>query len=183
MEKVNNIGEEILSHYENFLGVFKNNRVFETNKLMPSLQFLEYDNVFSGCKVYTSLGVSKYQHSIQNLCEVVMAVDDDFDNCCTILANVLFYIINHNMNFGRGTYIEGISSINKKFADEHGKEAIYFTETYVFPDDFSKVNDKVKLYLAFFITKEECDYIKKNGCEKFEDYLESIECDIMNLNR
>ena len=37
--------------------------------------------------------------------------------------------------------------------------------------------------LAFFISKEECDYIRRFGWDKFEDYLEDNNVDIMNINR
>lgn len=182
MEK-NNIGELIINHYEEYLGIFEEARLFKGDENMPSIQLLQYDKVFDGCKVYASLGISKFSELIQNTCEVVMIVDDDYQNTCSILANVLFYIIKNNMSFGRGTYVEGIKNINQDFSFKHNKDAIYFTEPYAFPDEFSDISKDVKMYLAFFISEKECNYIKKHGCEKFEDYLEENNVDIMDINR
>lgn len=182
MEK-NNIGEEILNHYENFLGMFEERCIFNSNENMPPIQLLQYGNIFEGCKTYTSFGLSKFSEIINRTCEVIMAVDDDYQKAAFILANALFYIIENKLNFGRGTYIEGIENIDKEFADSHKKIAVYFTETYVFPEEFSDINGIAKMYLAFFISQEECNFIKNYGCEKFEEHLEEYEVDIMDLNR
>lgn len=179
----NNIGEEILNHYEKFLGIFEQRRVFKSNENVPSIQLLQYGNIFEGCKTYASFGLSKFSELINNTCEVILAVDDDYQKSAFILANVLFYIIENKLNFGRGTYIEGIENIDKEFVDRHRKNAVYFTETNVFPDEFSDINGIAKMYLAFFISQEEYNFIKNYGCEKFEDYLEKNEIDIMDLNR
>ena len=40
-----------------------------------------------------------------------------------------------------------------------------------------------KMLLAFFITKEELEFLKKNGSSKFEDYLSEKECDVFELGR
>lgn len=182
MEK-NNMGEKIINHYEKYLGMFEERRVFEGSEDMPSIQLLQYDNIFKGCKTYASFGLSKFSDIINNTCESIMVVDDDYQKSSFIFANVLFYIIQHKLNFGRGTYVKGIENIDKEFVIKHDKHAVYFTETYVFPDEFSYISESVKMYLAFFITQDECDFIKKYGCEKFEDYLEENEFDIMDLNR
>lgn len=182
MEK-NNIGEEILNHYENFLGMFEECMKFKSDEDMPLIQLLQYDNIFEGCKTYASLGLSKFSEIINNVCEVILAVDDDYEKAAVIFANVLFYIIENKIDFGRGVYITGIENIDKEFAINHKKNAIYFTETYIFPDEFSNINKIAKMYLAFFISQEECNFIKNYGCEKFEDYLEAYGYDIMDLNR
>ena len=181
--KNNSIGEEILNHYEKFLGIFEERRLFRGNEDMPSIQLLQYSNIFKGCKTYVSFGLSKFSKMINNTCEAILAVDDDYQRAALILANVLFYIVENKLSFGRGTYIEGIENIDKEFADRHKKNAVYFTETYVFPDEFSDINGTAKMYLAFFISQEECNFIKNYGCEKFEENLEEYEIDIMNLNR
>lgn len=182
MEKID-IGESILQHYEKFLGNFGDCLVFRANEETPSIQLLMYDNVFEGCKTYATLGLSKFFGKINNMCEIVLAIDDDWDNAATMLANSLFYVIQNGLNFGRGTYIEGIKSIAPFFYEKHKKNAIYFTETYMFPDEFSKVEDNIKMYMAFFVSEEECKIIREQGCEVFEEYLEKQAVDVMNLNR
>ncbi|MBQ3545169.1 MAG: suppressor of fused domain protein [Lachnospiraceae bacterium] len=182
MEK-NNIGELIMDHYEKYLGEFEDCLIFKGDENSSSIQLLQYDNVFKDCKTYATIGLSKYADIIKDVYEVVMVVDDAMEECATILANALFYIINNNVKLNRGTYIEGIKNINEEFGIKHNKTAVYFTETYAFPDEFSTINEEVKMCLAFFISEEECDYIRKFGCDKFEDYLEDNNVDIMNINR
>lgn len=182
MEK-NNIGELIMDHYEKYLGEFEDCLIFKGDENAPSIQLLQFDNVFKDCKTYATIGLSKYADIIKDVYEVVMIVDDAMEESATILANVLFYIINNNVELNSGTYIEGIKNINEEFGIKRNKNAVYFTETYAFPDEFSTINEEVKMCLAFFISEEECDYIKKFGCDKFEDYLEDNNVDIMNINR
>ncbi|MDD5935159.1 MAG: suppressor of fused domain protein [Clostridiales bacterium] len=177
------LGEIILQHYEKYLGTFENREIYENNETMPSIQMIQYRNIFEGCKTYASLGLSKFSEEINNTCEIVMSIDNDYEKASYVLANVLFYIVLNKLDFGRGTYIGGIENIDSIFVDQHKKSAIYFTETYAFPDEFSHIRGNAKMYMAFFISQEEYDFIKKNGCEKFEEYLEEKEIDIMHLDR
>lgn len=179
----NNMGELIMDHYEKYLGVFEERYIFKSEERMPSIQLLQYGNVFEGCKTYVTIGLSNFAYIISGVYEVVMVVDDDFEDSSTILANALFYVINNTVKLDRGTYIEGIKNINEEFSIKHNKNAVYFTEPYAFPDGFSEINKEIKMYLAFFVSEEECNYIRKNGWEKFEDYLEENNVDIMNINR
>lgn len=182
MEK-NKIGEMILQHYEKYLGNFSDVRTYAGNEKTFPIQLLKYNNVFEGCKVFASLGVSKFSSIIRNNCEVVLAVDKDEDKAANILANVLFYIFDHGIELRRGTYVEGIKNVDSNFSLVHKKAAIYFTETYYFPEEFSNIDKIHKMYLAFFITETELEYLKKNGCDQFEDYLEDKDCDVFELNR
>lgn len=141
--KKEDMGEEILNHYEKFLGIFGEYRVFKNSEDMPSIQLLQYDNVFNGCKTYVSFGMSKFSTIIKNTCESILIVDNDFQKASYIFANVLFYIIENNMSFGRGTYVTGIENIDKEFVLKHNKAAIYITETYMFPEAFSWINGSV----------------------------------------
>ena len=87
------------------------------------------------------------------------------------------------MDFGRGTIIEGLDNIIADFSKRHNKTAIYFTEPYVLPEEFSKIEDHLKMYIAFFISEKELEFIHNYGCEEFENLLESSKADIINLNR
>ncbi len=112
-----------------------------------------------------------------------MPVDDDYDNCAVVFANALFYVLQQQMDFGRGTIIEGLDNIIADFSKRHNKTAIYFTESYVLPEEFSKIEDHLKMYIAFFISEKELEFIHNYGCEEFENLLESSKADIINLNR
>lgn len=182
MEK-NNLGEIILNHYEKYLGLFGDRTIFRGGEDIPVIQLLKYDNIFDECITYASFGFSKYSGIIGNTCETILSVDDDFEDAALIFANALFFIIKNRLEFGRGTCVDGIYNINREFADRHKKNAVYFTETYVFPDEFSHISNGVKMYLGFFISQDECNYLKEFGCEKFEDLLEERKCDVMDLDR
>ena len=107
----------------------------------------------------------------------------DYDNCAVVFANALFYVLQQQMDFGRGTIIEGLDNIIADFSKRHNKTAIYFTESYVLPEEFSKIEDHLKMYIAFFISEKELEFIHNYGCEEFENLLESSKADIINLNR
>ena len=51
------------------------------------------------------------------------------------------------------------------------------------PEEFSKIEDHLKMYIAFFISEKELEFIHNYGCEEFENLLESSKADIINLNR
>lgn len=176
-----NLGESILIHYENFLGNHIGVDKYSSNEYV--IQILGFDKTFEDCVTFASFGLSNYSNLIQNCCEVIMPVDDDYDNCAVVFANALFYILQQRMDFGRGTVIEGLDNIIPGFSKMHHKTAVYFTESYVLPEEFSKVERGLKMYMAFFISEKELAFLHERGCEQFENLLESAEVDIMNVNR
>lgn len=174
-------GEKILQHYELFLGKYIGADRYVSKEY--GIQLLGFDKVFEGCMTFASFGLSRYPERIGNLCEVVMAVDDDYDCCADILANALFYAIQEHMDFGRGTLIEGIDRIVRGFSQKHDKAALYFTEAYSFPEPFSTIDDSCRMYMAFFVSGKESEYIMRYGSENFEALLESRNCDTIDINR
>ena len=173
----NNNGELVLDYYEKYLGYYKSIKRYSDEKSI--LQFLQYDGIISGCDTVATLGVSKYISS-ELTTEAIMIVDDEFEKSQEVLANALFFIIQNNIELMPGTYIEGVANINREFEEDIDKSAIYFTSPFCFPEDFYSDNN---FLLAFFITSEEVQYIKENGAEAFEDYLERSGCDIFSIRR
>ena len=154
------LGESILDHYELFLGKYTGVDKYTSGEYV--IQLLGFDRTFKDCLTFASLGLSNYSNLINNSCEVIMPVDDDYDNCAVVFANALFYVLQQQMDFGRGTIIEGLDNIIADFSKRHNKTAIYFTESYVLPEEFSKIEDHLKMYIAFFISeKEAIKQIKK----------------------
>lgn len=176
-----NLGESILDHYELFLGKYIGVDKYTSDK--KNIQILGFDKTFKDCLVFASFGFSNYSNLINNLCEVIMPVDDDYDNCAVLFTNSLFYILQQQMNFGRGTIIEGIDNIIKDFSKRHNKTAIYFTESYILPEEFSKIEENLKIYMAFLISEKEREFIREYGCEQFENLLEEKKVDIINVDR
>lgn len=175
------LGEKILNYYEAFLGSYIGSDKYTDEKY--EMQLLGFDKTFRESITFASFGLSKYSRLVNNVCELVMVVDKDYDNCADVMMNALFYAVRERMNFGRGTLIEGTDNIIKDFSLKHNKSALYFTETYIFPEAFSKIDSECKIYMAFFVSAEEAEYIKKNGCEKFEKLLEEKDADIIDIDR
>lgn len=178
---MNGLGEKILDHYERFLGSYLDAEKYHNGE--SAIQLLGFKNVFEECLTFATFGLSKYREDINNTCEIIMAVDDSFDDCALVFMNSVFYILSNKMNMGRGIMIKGADQIVNGFSAKHGKSALYFTETYIMLDEFSAINDECKFYMAFFISDKEAEYIEKFGCESFEDLLEEKQCDVMDLNR
>ncbi|WP_409177619.1 suppressor of fused domain protein [Brevibacillus fortis] len=154
----------------------------------PNIQILKYENVFQDCLVFNTLGVSHYEDILIDLVEVSMVVDSVFSSTGNILANTLFFCIQNALEIGRGTAIRGIERFDKSFVEKYQKHAIYFTEPFAFPVEYSHVcTGSTKkggtILLAFFISQAEYDYLILNGTEKFEDLLERNEVDTFFVGR
>lgn len=178
---MNNMGEMLLDHYQKYLGEFIGAEPYSDNE--HQIQLLGFDKAIENCLLFATLGLSKYSESINNCCEVIMGADCDYDQCAEIFMNAVFYVLSNKMNFGRGVLIDGIDIIFEDFSKQHNKTAVYFTESYVLPEDFSTVGGKCKVYMGFFISPDEADYVKKYGCEQFEELLEEKETDVIALDR
>ena len=176
-----NLGEKILDHYIEYLGDYAGaDRYGDKDK---EIQILGFPGVFEGCMVFATFGLSKYPEVIGNRCEVVLAVDDRFNECAEILANSVFYILSNRMDFGKGVLISGADSIVEGFSSACGKSALYFTDATMFPEEFSTVDDECKIYMCFFVSENEAMFFRKNGSSEFEDLLEKKDVDVISLNR
>jgi len=183
-----NYGTLYFDHYTKFLGSPLDREVYKYSEEMPSIQILKYENVFEECLVYTTLGLSKYSEVVGDYFEISMVVDGAFSSSGYILANTLFYCVQNQMQIGRGLAISGIENIDAAFVHKYNKSAVYFTELYAFPEEYSTAHTDSyerdgKLLLAFFISQSEYDYFAKHGAEKFEDQLEEGNVDPFNVKR
>ena len=175
------LGKMLLDHYTEYLGDYIDADVYGDDE--HQIQLLGFDRAIEDCIVFSTLGLSKYSGSINNCCEIIMATDEDYDACVEFFMNAVFYAVQNNMEFGRGVWISGAENISEDFSKRHDKTAMYFTTPYILPEDFSTVEDKCKIYMGFFISQSEVEYIEKYGCEKFEDLLEENGVDVINLDR
>lgn len=94
------IDEKILDHYTKYLGEFAGTEQYRFGNQI--IQILGFPNVFKDCLVFATFGMSKYSEEIKRQCEVILAVDDLYDECSEILANTVCYILSEKMEFGRG---------------------------------------------------------------------------------
>ena len=176
-----NLGEKILDHYTKYLGNYAGAERYRDGNM--DIQVLGYSEVFRDCIVFATFGLSKYSEKIKKQCEVVLPVDDRFDECAEILVNAVFYAVSNGMEFGRGILIDGVDSVVNGFSEATKKTALYFTEATSFPEDFSTVNEECTIYMCFFVSEKEAEFFRKYGSEQFEDLLEENGVDIMSLNR
>lgn len=174
------LGEALLNHYNQFLGDYIGADVYANNDY--EIQILGFPNAIKDCLVLASFGISKHDDQ-EECCEVILPVDDLYDESAEILANSIFYALSNNMSIGRGLLIEGADNIIEGFSKKCGKTALYFTDVYVLPEEFAFVDNKCHIYMGFFVSKEESEYIKKFGSDQFEDLLEKTEVDVIEIKR
>jgi len=180
-----NWGEAFYDHMLRYLGNPVSREIFRQDALHPHIQVLKFDNVFPDCKVFCSLGASNYYEILGGPAEVILPCDNGWDAIGGLLANSLFYLVQNRMELGRGVGIS-LERIAMDFAQRFGKAAIYFSNPFGLPSDFNivKKNDEAgRMYLAFFISREEFDYFCDRGAEAFESLLERAKGDPFELHR
>ena len=119
-----NMGELLLNHYEHFLGNYIGADVY--NNGQQEVQILGFPKAIENSMVFATFGVSKHSDMINNQCEIILAVDENYDECAEIFANSVFYILSNRMEFGKGILIEGAGNIVDDFVEKYHKSALYF---------------------------------------------------------
>lgn len=181
-----NFGECYYDYFAAYLRDPVAREVFEQHARQLSIQILAYHNVFDGCRCFCSLGLSHYTKQVDNVAEVLLPVDDGWQDVSYVLANALFFIVQNAISLRRGTSITGISHISPALATTFGKDALYFATPYGLPEAFNRVTCGKKIgaiYLACFISTQEANFLQKHGVAEFEDMLEARDVDISNLER
>jgi hypothetical protein len=181
-----NWGEEFYDHYQRFLKKPSGRRVFEGFEERASIQILTYKNIFEGCQVFASLGLTHYVSEVKGVAEAILITDAGFEHCSAVLANVLFYMVREEQSMRRGATVNGVKNIDKEFYERFGKNSVYFTTPYGFPDGFEIVDsgfDKGQVFLACLITEDESGYLREFGVDRFEDLLEQQQVDIFDIGR
>mgnify|MGYP003248946486 FL=1 len=153
------LGELILNHYQYFLGDYIASDPYSDNT--HQVQLMGFKDVIEDCLLFATFGMSGYAEEIKNCCEVVLATECDYDKCAEIFMNAIFYILENKMNFGKGVLIEGINNIDAEFSKKYNKTALYFTNIYILPEEFAIINNQCKIYMAFFVSEKEAQYIKE----------------------
>ncbi len=181
-------GEIYLNHYEKYFGQYANANIYK-NHNAESLQLLEYDKVFSRCKVYCSLGLSKYPQE-NNFAEVFIPIDDaigkNIELVPDVIAAALFGIICSKTPLQRGTVVDQIKLRNKGFFEQWNKDAIYFTFAFDLPASFEeiKINGKSGfVYTGFFISQKEYECLCKYKPDAFEQLFQKAQVDVYDLSR
>ncbi len=176
---------KLLYDYRNNLGKAEVPRSrFRLSMETKSIGIEKFMNVIEGYTVYATVELGSYKTAFRNS-EVIMVTDDDTDETSSILGRMLVIVakkdleVKDNLFIGAGT----LNSFVPGFEEKHNKSSLYFTTISRIPNELPEVTSERKMYLAFFITKQECEFIKENGCEKFEKELIDSKIDIWKLDR
>lgn len=173
-------------HYVEFFGEPVDGKRFRGFGDESLIEVYAYDGVFSGSRVFCTVGLSRFQNAIKQTAEVYTAVDDAWDMVPFLVANTLFYIIRKGIEFGWGISINGIEEINPQFAEKYKKAAVYFTLPADLPMEFNKVQcgDEIgKVYSAVFLSEKEHQFVRQNGPVKFEEVMSEKGVDPFALSR
>lgn len=177
-------GGAFYDHFVEYLGEPVDREIYAQDEESPSIQILQYEDVFEDCIVFASLGLSKYASEQGGYREVCLVTDDAFEESETILANTLFYAIGAGLEIGQGVSISGVANIDPEFARKYDKHALYFTLPFAFPDGYEKLEQlDGYVYWAFFISQKEHEFFVTNGAEAFENLLEEQEVDPFDIKR
>lgn len=180
-------GELYYDHYEKYLNSPVKREIFQQNESLPTIQVLIYENVFAGCKLFCTLGLSHYRATLNGVGEICMAADGGWDEIPSILANVSFFLVQQRKKLGWGIGVGGVGKAVSSFANQFGKDSIYLTKPFCFPQGFYQVGQDQhhigKMYLALPISPQEYSYFLDFGAHAIEELLEDAEVDPFNLKR
>lgn len=141
-------------------------------------------NVCDGFKVYATVGLSKYDKYLKD-CEVIMVADDELEEALNVLGLTLVTIAGKEEKVGN-SFFGGIGTVDyfqKGFEEKYNKTSLYFMKLNKFAKDCPSITDECTIYLAIFITRQECQFLEKNGYDKFEEELINKKIDIRKLDR
>lgn len=179
-------GECYLDHYARFLGEIQKRRVYEPFSANRSIQHLEFGDVFEGCLVFASLGLSHFRRELGGTLEVMMPIDDGWEEASPILANALSLAIRDELPLRRGVAISGVANLAPQFKLRFDKEAIYLTDPYELPEEAHAVQCEGKegaLLLAIFISDAELGLLRSGGPDALESLLEEQGVDPYQISR
>ena len=174
-----NLAKKIYDHYETYLGDMLGADFYPEK----NLQLMGFQDAVEGCLTFGTMGLSLHKKELGCCCEAVLTAEEDLDVCAELFVKVLSYIIDRQLPLNKGMTIGGLAGLQPEFAFQHHKSAIYFTEPTMFTGAFREIDEQCRIYMAFFITPEEEEYIRKNGAEKFEKLLEQQKTDVISLDR
>jgi hypothetical protein len=151
-----------------------------------SIEIFTYDDLFDGCRAFTTIGLSQFSQELGHISEIYSASDEGWSRVPYILANTLFHMIDDKMEIGWGIVMRGVEIIAQDFYSQYGKSAVYISLPIGLPDEFRRVTcgDRTgHVYLATLITAAEADYFSKHGADALEERFEEAEVDPFCLTR
>ena len=176
---MSNLAKDIFEHYGKYLG----DMLGADSYPKLGIQLMGYQDAVEDCLTFATMGLSLHEKELGSCCEAVLTAGEDLDACADLFIKVLSYMIAGNLPMGPGMTIGGIDKLAPEFYQAHHKSALYFTEATMFTGAFRKIADRCTVYMAFFVSPEEENFLKTKGHQAFEKLLEEQKTDIINLNR
>ena len=161
-------------HYIRHFGKPDSVSSFEEGEGTPPIHIIGFDNVLDGCRTFFSLGLTNYRKEVARTVEVYAPASNGLEIIPTIVANVLYFLIQQNMQIGIGQSIM-FDSAFPDFVNEYSKTSLYFTMGGFLPDETTEIQTEEglgNLFSAIFITPDEHRYFIDCGIEAFETILE-----------
>lgn len=152
----------------------------------PTIQILSYDNVFKGCRLFASLGLTHYVEAVGKVAEIIVPADDAWELIPGLMANALFYMVQEKMGIGWGVAIARLDNVNGAFARRFGKSALYITNPFGLPKGVEEVTcsgQHGSLYEGLFLAEAEYRFFLEHGAERLEAVLEASVIDPYHLAR
>lgn len=182
-----NWGESFFDHYERLFRKPKTAAMFQSHPGAPRIQVLGFHCVYGGgARVFCTLGLTHYSEAVGAPVELMLAVDEAFEDAQKALANACFHAATHRIRIGVGSAIGGLQNVTPHLAARWGKSALYVTAPYNLPDGAKDVPcgaEAGTLLMAVLISPAEHQFLQANGPAAFEAMLERAEVDPIHLAR
>lgn len=182
------IKKDFLEHMEKSFGKVK--KGWKISTLSNDVQVVKttpgcIDNV----NIYVSLGLSNFPFPLRKSggrvrCELFIILPEEFSvlHAPSIIEDLVAMMEKSGTAFSRG---DAIGPKGKLF---EGREftSIYVAPPFLLPDEsygFMIEEEEVLFMWLVPITTAECEFVRQYGWEIFEDRLEKMEVDVINIDR
>lgn len=178
-------GEAYFDHFERYFRSPDRVEVYRSED-HPTVQVLEYDRVFEGCRVFATVGVSHFAKQLGGPAEVVVPVDGGYEAVSLLLGTAPVSLSHNRQPLARGSVLAGIEEVSPGFVRAFGKDALYFTEPYGLPEEFGLVCHEGmhgRVYFGIFISRRELAVLDRVGAAEFETRFQGAHADPFALGR
>ncbi len=181
------LGDALLDHYAHFLRDFDRVAKFEVNG--TSIQVLDFPHAVADAHVFASLGLSHFQDTLGEVCEVVVPVSSGDDEVCEAVEASLSFLLNLQKSIAEVSYLRHLHRTVPTFFERYGKSAVAFADpSFLFPEKFGGFTLKtsgqpVRLWLGYFLTEAEVQLAERQGFDALEQLLADQGVDVVNLHR
>lgn len=143
----------------------------------------------SDANIYVSLGLSNSPYPLRNSgrhvrCELffILPGECDFLHIPSIIEDVVTVMEKSGTAFLRGDVI----GPKGELFEGHDFTSLYVAPPFLLPDEsygFMIEGEEVLFMWLVPITTAECEFVRQYGWERFEDRLEEMEVDVINIDR